>query len=310
MGGEFVVWGNSPVRCSLAHAGDHGGLRPTRELLIRAIHLLVGPRRLAKFGALVKAATLFKFHKALADRNYRLLFSSSANRRTSGPKGPSPELNAAIALGVMDVFTRRVVGFGVERATIDGVCACRMFNHATDDPPLPKHLSTDHDALSRFHRWLANLRDLEIEEVKSVPCTPVSHANMERLIGTIRREYLDPQALSRSVSNTYSSLTTTSPSTRPAVAETASKNSQAKNSTPAGHAPRSDVRPGDHVLLVAGFCAVDFFATGLGTAFAGCLTGAFRTGFAAAAFLMMFAALAASAWSPKPNTATNFLPCA
>ena len=43
----------------------------------------------------------------------------------------------------------------------------------------------------RFHRWLANLRVLEIEEVKSVPYTPVSHPFVERLIGTIRREFLD-----------------------------------------------------------------------------------------------------------------------
>ena len=66
-----------------------------------------------------------------------------------------------------------------------------MFNHAVAGQPLPKHLSTDHDPLFRFHRWLANLRVLEIEEVKSVPYTPVSHPFVERLIGTIRHEYLD-----------------------------------------------------------------------------------------------------------------------
>ena len=92
---------------------------------------------------------------------------------------------------VMDVFTRRLIGFGVERAYIDGVSVCRMFNHAVAGKPPPKHLSTDHDPLFRFHRWLANLRVLEIEEVKSVPYTPVSHPFVERLIGTIRREYLD-----------------------------------------------------------------------------------------------------------------------
>src|SRR6266478_7585543 len=58
-------------------------------------------------------------------------------------------------------------------------------------PAPPKHLSTDHDPLFRFHRWLANLRVLQIEEVKSVPYAPVSHPFVERLIGTVRREYLD-----------------------------------------------------------------------------------------------------------------------
>ena len=38
---------------------------------------------------------------------------------------------------------------------------------------------------------LANLRVPEIDEIKSVPHVPVSHPFVERLIGAIRREYLD-----------------------------------------------------------------------------------------------------------------------
>ena len=91
----------------------------------------------------------------------------------------------------MDLFTRRIVGFGVAPANIDGVFVCRIFNHAIAGQALPKYLSTDKDPLFRFHRWLANLRVLEIEEIKSVPYTPISHPFVERLIGTIRREYLD-----------------------------------------------------------------------------------------------------------------------
>ena len=52
-------------------------------------------------------------------------------------------------------------------------------------------LSTDHDPLFQFHLWKANLRILEIEEVKSIPFTPISHPYIERLIGTVRREFLD-----------------------------------------------------------------------------------------------------------------------
>ena len=70
-----------------------------------------------------------------------------------------------------------------------------MFNHAIAGHPRPKHVSTDHDPLSRFHRWLANLRVLEIEEIKSAPYAPVSHPFVERLIGTIRRECLRPDIL-------------------------------------------------------------------------------------------------------------------
>ena len=222
------------------------------RFLLGLTTLFLSPRRIAKLCAILKPATLFKFHKALVNRKYHFLSSSSPHRRKPGPKGPSTELIAAIvemkcrnpncgcvriaqqlshAVGieidkdvvrrvlakhyrpgsgthgpswltfighvkdslwsvdlfrcesillrshwvmlVMDVFTRRLVGFGVERADIDGVSVCRMFNHATVGQPLPKHLSTDHDPLFRFHRWLANLRVLEIEEIKSIPYAPV-----------------------------------------------------------------------------------------------------------------------------------------
>jgi putative transposase len=92
---------------------------------------------------------------------------------------------------VMDVFTRRIIGFGVAAADLDGPVVCQMFNLAIAKQTTPKYLSSDHDPLFRFHRWLANLRILEVDEIKSIPCTPRSHAFVERLIGTVRREYLD-----------------------------------------------------------------------------------------------------------------------
>ena len=181
--------------------------------------MFMSPRRIPKLGALVKPATLFKFHKALVDRKYHRLISSRCRRRKPGPKGPSAELIAAIvelkrrnprfgcvriaqqiahafgveidkdigrrvlakyyrpgdsgALGpswlafiahakdslwsidlfrcesillrshwvmlIMDVFTRRIIGFGVERAFIDGPSVCRMFNHAVAGRLLPTH---------------------------------------------------------------------------------------------------------------------------------------------------------------------------
>ena len=246
-------------------------LTTTDRLVLGLTTLFVSPRRIPKLGALIKPATLFKFHKALVNRKYRLLFSSSSHGRKPGPKGPSAELIAAIVdmkrrnpkfgcvriaqqiahafgvdidkdivrrvlakhyrpdgsgsegpcwltfighmkdslwcvdlfrcesillrshwvLLVMDVWTRRLVGFDVERGNIEGVSVCRMFNHAIAGQVLPKRVSTDHDPLFRFHRWLANLRVLAIEEIKSVPYAPVSHPFIERLIGTVRREYLD-----------------------------------------------------------------------------------------------------------------------
>ena len=92
---------------------------------------------------------------------------------------------------VMDVFTRRIIGFGVERADPCGVSVCRIFTQIIAGKSLPWHLSSDHGPLFYFHRWLANLRILEVEEIKSIPYVPVSHPFVERLIGTIRREFLD-----------------------------------------------------------------------------------------------------------------------
>ena len=49
----------------------------------------------------------------------------------------------------------------------------------------------DHDRLFEAHRWKANLRILEIDEIKTVPHVPLSHPFVERLVGTMRREFLD-----------------------------------------------------------------------------------------------------------------------
>jgi putative transposase len=94
-------------------------------------------------------------------------------------------------LVVMDQFTRRIVGFGIQRGIVDGRALCRMFNRAIRWQTVPKYLSSDHDPLYRFHQWQANLRVLSVREIKTVPFVPLSHPFVERLIGTIRRECLD-----------------------------------------------------------------------------------------------------------------------
>jgi transposase InsO family protein len=231
--------------------------------------LLMRPRRLMRSAIVLKPSTLLRLHCVLKQRKYRRLFSSTASKRP-GPKGPSPEIIAAVVemkrrnptwgcpriaqqitlafgipmnkdvvrrilatkyrptsdadgpswltvlghakdslwsvdlfrcesailrahwvLVVMDHYTRRIVGFGVQAGTVDGVGLCRMFNHAIRDETPPKYLSSDHDRLFEFHRWQANLRVLDVEAIKTVPYAPRSHPFVERLIGTIRREYLD-----------------------------------------------------------------------------------------------------------------------
>ena len=92
---------------------------------------------------------------------------------------------------VMDQFTRRIIGFSTHKGPVRGVDLCCMFNKIMTKKVLPKYLSSDNDPLFQFHQWKANLRILDIEEIKSVPYVPTSHPFVERLIGTIRREILD-----------------------------------------------------------------------------------------------------------------------
>jgi transposase InsO family protein len=92
---------------------------------------------------------------------------------------------------VMDQFTRRLIGFAIHPGELNGIAICKMFNNIIFNQTLPKYLSSDHDPLFLYHRWLAHLDILGIQQLKSIPYTPVSHPYIERLIGTIRREYLD-----------------------------------------------------------------------------------------------------------------------
>lgn len=92
---------------------------------------------------------------------------------------------------LMDQYSRRIVGFSVHAGILDGPTVCRMFNSIIGGNKSPRYLSSDNDPLFMFHRWKANLRILEVTEVNTVPNVPLSHPFVERLIGTIRREYLD-----------------------------------------------------------------------------------------------------------------------
>ncbi len=92
---------------------------------------------------------------------------------------------------VMDQFTRRIIGFAAHAGDPHGVAVCCMFNKIIANQKPPKYLSSDNDPLFEFHRWQANLRVIEVDEIKSIPGCPTSHPFIERVIGTCRRELLD-----------------------------------------------------------------------------------------------------------------------
>ena len=99
---------------------------------------------------------------------------------------------ALLTLLHLAVTAAKLCGPGGVRALIaENLLLCRMFNDAIRGQGAPRHLSTDHDRLFEDHRWQANVRVLEINEIKTVPYVPLSHPFVERLIGTVRREFLD-----------------------------------------------------------------------------------------------------------------------
>lgn len=84
-------------------------------------------------------------------------------------------------LVVMDQWSRRIIGFGIHHGDADDITVCRMFNQAISGTDPPPNLSSDNDPLFKFHRWQANLRILDGNEIKSVPYAPMSHPFIERM---------------------------------------------------------------------------------------------------------------------------------
>ena len=92
---------------------------------------------------------------------------------------------------ILDQYTRRIIGFAVHAGALDGPAVCWMFGCIIAGRGEPRYLSYDNDPLFTYHQWKANLRILDIKEVKSVPYVSLSHPFVERLVGSVRREFTD-----------------------------------------------------------------------------------------------------------------------
>ena len=170
----------------------------------------LNPKRIVRAAIIIKPSTLLRLHSALEKRKYRQLYSPSGGRKPDpsnhGPswlntighakdslwsvdlfRSESILLKSRWVMVVMDQYTRRIIGFAVHAGNVDGAALSRMFNDATSRQGWPKYISSDNDPLFQYYRWKANLRALDIEEIKSVPHVPMSHPFEERLIGSIRR---------------------------------------------------------------------------------------------------------------------------
>jgi hypothetical protein len=71
-------------------------LRPADRVVAGLCTLLMRPSRLVRAAIVLKPSTLLRFHRALTTRKYQRLFSSTVPKKP-GPKGPSPEVIAAVA---------------------------------------------------------------------------------------------------------------------------------------------------------------------------------------------------------------------
>ncbi len=186
-GGRSVVAESLPVKYQLLvlnrSRARAPSLRPMDRVIVGLCAILMRPARLLRSVIILKPSTVLSFHRALVERKYRLLFTA----KTHGKPGPKSHW----VMVVMDQFTRRIIGFAVHKGAPDGPGVCRMFNCIISGSGSPLYLSCDNDPLFRYRQWEANLRILEVTEVKTVPYVPLSHPFVERLIGTIRREYLD-----------------------------------------------------------------------------------------------------------------------
>ena len=69
-------------------------LRPMDRVIAGVCTACMRPSRLVRSAIVLKPATILGFHRALANRKYRLLFTPK-RRGKPGPRGPSPELIAA-----------------------------------------------------------------------------------------------------------------------------------------------------------------------------------------------------------------------
>jgi putative transposase len=93
---------------------------------------------------------------------------------------------------VMDVYSRKIIGYSIQAKACTGQSVCRMFNEILSTSAYtPKRVVCDNDPLFRYHQWQANFRLSEIEEIKSIPEIPWSNPYVERVIGTTRRECID-----------------------------------------------------------------------------------------------------------------------
>jgi hypothetical protein len=115
-------------------------LRPADRLVAGVCALLMRPRRLIRAAIVLQPSTLVRLHRALVQRKFRLLFSPTV-RTTPGPKGPHPDVIAAVVAmkqrnppwGCPRIAQQIAVAFGIvmDKDVVRRILAARY--RPTDD---------------------------------------------------------------------------------------------------------------------------------------------------------------------------------
>ena len=114
------------------------------KVIFGILTTMINPKRLRRIAIALKPATLLKFHKALVQRKYRLLFSRKIHKKP-GPKGPEQMvINAIIEMkkrnpryGYRRIAMQISNAFGVEidKDVVRRVLAKHYNNSPKDDSP-------------------------------------------------------------------------------------------------------------------------------------------------------------------------------
>jgi len=177
-------------------------LRSVDRIIASLCAGLMRPARLLRSAIVLKPSTLISFHRALVNRKYRLLFSP--RRRKPGPKGPSPELIAAIVemkqrnprFGCRRIAQQIAFVFGVEidKDVVRRILAkhCRPI-HGSDGPSWLSFLGHAKDSL-----WSVDLFRCESLILKTHWVMVVMDQFTRRIIGfAVQPDVVDGPALCR-----------------------------------------------------------------------------------------------------------------
>ncbi len=189
--------------------------------------LFLSPGRIRKVAIGLRPSRLLTFHQALVRRKYRRLFSSSARPKKPGPKGPSEALIRAIVelesrnprFGCPRIarIISQTFGVDIDKNVVHRVLAnhyrpapggtglswLSFIGHTTDSLWSVDLFRCESIVLQSY--WVLVVMDQFTRRLVGFgvhrgpvdapslcrPHVPLSHPFVERLIGTMRREFLD-----------------------------------------------------------------------------------------------------------------------